>query len=244
MTTDPLVIFTPSGKRGRFPAGTPVLTAARQLGVDLDSVCGGRGICSRCQVSPGQGDFPKHGVTVSADALSPWNAVEERYKSKRGMLDGRRLGCQATIQGDVVIDVPPESQVHKQVIRKAADARPIVMDPATRLTYVEVAEPDMHEPSGDLERLKAALREQWDIADLEAPLSVLQTLQPALRKGDWAVTVVLHRGHRDARPRLIDVRPGFWEGRLYGLAVDLGSTTIAAHLTDLTDGTSWPPRAR
>jgi uncharacterized 2Fe-2S/4Fe-4S cluster protein (DUF4445 family) len=64
--TQPLVIFTPSGKRGRFPVGTPILTAARQLGVDLDSVCGGRGICSKCQVAPSFGDFPKHGVTVAS----------------------------------------------------------------------------------------------------------------------------------------------------------------------------------
>ena len=236
MTRDHLVIFTPSGKRGRFPAGTPVLTAARQLGVDLDSVCGGRGICSKCQVTPGYGEFPKHGVTVSEGALSPWNAVEERYRSKRGMTPGRRLGCQATIQADVVIDVPPESQVHKQVVRKAADTRAIVMDPATRLYYVEVTEPDMHEPSGDFERLKAALRTQWQIEGVEAPLSVLQALQPALRKGEWAVTVAVHKGHRDAHHRVIDVWPGFWEGRLYGLAVDVGSTTIAAHLTDLRNG--------
>jgi uncharacterized 2Fe-2S/4Fe-4S cluster protein (DUF4445 family) len=236
MTGDHLVIFTPSGKRGRFAAGTPVLTAARQLGVDLDSVCGGRGICSKCQVTPGYGEFPKHGVTVSDGALSGWNAVEERYKSKRGMIEGRRLGCQATIQGDVVIDVPPESQVHKQVVRKAADTRAIVMDPATRLYYVEVAEPDMHEPSGDFERLKAALRDQWQIEGVEVPLSVLQALQPALRKGEWAVTVAVHKGHYDAHHRVIDVWPGFWEGRLYGLAVDVGSTTIAAHLTDLRNG--------
>jgi uncharacterized 2Fe-2S/4Fe-4S cluster protein (DUF4445 family) len=236
MTVDHLVIFTPSGKRGRFEAGTPVLTAARQLGVDLDSVCGGRGICSKCQVTPGYGEFPKHGVTVSEGALSGWNAVEERYKSKRGMIEGRRLGCQATIQGDVVIDVPPESQVHKQVVRKAVDARAIVMDPASRLYYVEVAEPDMHEPSGDFERLKAALRDQWQIEGVEAPLPVLQALQPALRKGEWAVTVAVHRGHHDAHHRVIDIWPGFWEGRLYGLAVDVGSTTIAAHLTDLRNG--------
>ncbi len=236
MSTDPLVIFTPSGKRGRFPAGTPVLTAARQLGVDLDSVCGGRGICSKCQVTPGYGEFSKHGVTVREGALSDWNAVEERYDRKRGLKDGRRLGCQATIRSDVVIDVPPESQVHKQVVRKEADARPMVMDPATRLFYVEVTEPDMHEPSGDFERLAKALAEQWQIDGVDAPLPVLQALQPALRKGNWTVTVALHKGHRDARHRLIDVWPGFWEGRLYGLAIDLGSTTIAAHLTDLRNG--------
>ncbi|MGD9866130.1 MAG: 2Fe-2S iron-sulfur cluster-binding protein, partial [Pseudodonghicola sp.] len=122
MTADPLVVFTPSGKRGRFPVGTPVLTAARQLGVDLDSVCGGRGICSKCQIAPAYGAFPKHGVTVRADALSAWNAVEQRYKDKRGLQPGRRLGCQATIQGDVVIDVPPECQLHRQVVRKEAAA--------------------------------------------------------------------------------------------------------------------------
>ncbi len=103
--------------------GTPILTAARQLGVDLDSVCGGRGICSKCQITPSYGEFSKHGVTVRADALSDWNAVEQRYEDKRGLNEGRRLGCQATVQGDVVIDVPPESQVHKQVVRKRAEAR-------------------------------------------------------------------------------------------------------------------------
>ncbi|WP_172295343.1 ASKHA domain-containing protein [Pseudoruegeria sp. HB172150] len=235
---DPLVIFTPSGKRGRFPKGTPVLTAARQLGVDLDSVCGGRGICSKCQVTPGYGEFAKHGVTVREDALSDWNAVEERYDRVRGLKTGRRLGCQAQIQGDVVIDVPPESQVHKQVVRKAAAERAVVMDPATRLFYVEVEEPDMHEPSGDLERLKAALAKQWQVGEqgLRVPLPVLSKLQPALRKGEWKVTVALHRDHADDEERLLDIWPGYWEGRLYGLAVDLGSTTIAAHLCDLRNG--------
>ncbi|MDU8945034.1 ASKHA domain-containing protein [Ovoidimarina sediminis] len=234
--SDALVFFTPSGKRGRVPIGTPVLAAARQLGVDLDSVCGGRGICSKCQVSPGYGDFPKHGVTVARDALSEWNKVEARYDEKRGLKEGRRLGCQATIQGDVVIDVPPESQVHKQVVRKAADAREIVMDPATRLLYVEVQEPDMHEPSGDFERLKAALLAQWEIAEVEIALPVLTRLQPALRKGNWSVTLAVHRDHASPATRILDIWPGFWEGRLYGLAIDLGSTTIAAHLTDLRNG--------
>ncbi len=236
MTDDALVIFTPSGKRGRFAPGTPVLTAARQLGVDLDSVCGGRGICSKCQITPGYGEFPKHGVTVTEAALSEWNAVEERYDRIRGLKQGRRLGCQAKVMGDVVIDVPPESQVHRQVIRKSATARTITMDPATHAYYVEVTEPDMHEPSGDFQRLADALREQWQIEGLEAEPSLLRRLQPVLRKGEWKVTVILHRDHRD-RPRIIDIHPGFWEGRLYGLAIDLGSTTIAAHLCDLRNGT-------
>ncbi len=86
MSDDALVIFTPSGKRGRFPLGTPVLTAARQLGVDLDSVCGGRGICSKCQITPGYGEFPKHGLTVAGDALSP------SARSRRAMASSRSTG--------------------------------------------------------------------------------------------------------------------------------------------------------
>jgi uncharacterized 2Fe-2S/4Fe-4S cluster protein (DUF4445 family) len=235
--TDPLVIFTPSGKRGHFPVGTPVLTAARQLGVDLDSVCGGRGICSKCQVTPSYGEFPKHGVTVAEGALSEWNSVEERYDTIRGLPKGRRLGCQATVQSDIIIDVPETSQVHRQVVRKAASDRVIIMDPATKLYYVQVEEPDMHEPTGDFERLGAALKAQWNIPAVTAPLGVMRRLQPALRKGQWAVTVALHKGHRDAVHRILDIWPGFHEGRIYGLAIDLGSTTIAAHLTDLRNGT-------
>jgi uncharacterized 2Fe-2S/4Fe-4S cluster protein (DUF4445 family) len=236
MSNDPLVVFTPSGKRGHFPKGTPILTAARQLGVDLDSVCGGRGICSKCQVSPGYGQFSKHGVTVQDDALSEWNSVEQRYKDKRGMIDGRRLGCQAQVMGDVVIDVPAESQVHKQVVRKRAEARDIVLNPSTKLFYVEVQEPDMHDPSGDLERLCAALKEQWQLENVKADLNILQVMQKILRKGGWKVTVAVHLGDDENPPRIMHLWPGFYEGTVYGLAVDLGSTTIAAHLCDLQTG--------
>ncbi len=227
---DPLIIFTPSGKRGRFPTGTAVLDAARKLGVDLDSVCGGRGICSKCQITPSFGEFAKHGVTVEKTALSEWNAVEERYDTIRGLPEGRRLGCQATIQGDIVIDVPPESQVHKQVVRKRVEAREIVMEPATHLYYVEVEKPDMEVPSGDLERVLAALKSQWDLDDIKAELSILSTLQKTLRQGDWKVTCAVQNG------KLLQVWSGFYEGGIYGLAIDLGSTTIAAHLCNLQTG--------
>lgn len=236
MSTDPLVVFTPSGKRGNFAIGTPILTAARKLGVDLDSVCGGRGICSKCQITPSYGEFSKHGVTVQDGALSEWNSVEQRYQDKRFLIEGRRLGCQATVQGDIVIDVPPESQVHKQVVRKRAEARDIVMNPSTKLYYVEVQEPDMHDPTGDLERLRIALNEQWQLDNVHADLHILQKMQPILRKGGWKVTCAVHLGDDENAPRVMHIWPGYYEGTVYGLAVDLGSTTIAAHLCDLQTG--------
>ena len=228
---DALVVFTPSGRRGRFPAGTPVLKAARSLGVDIDSVCGGRGLCGRCQIEVAQGEFAKHGIVSRTEHISSANEVEMRYGDKRGLNPGRRLSCQAVLQGDVVIDVPPDSQVHKQVVRKRAEVRNIKLDPAIRLHYVEVEEPDMHKPSGDLERLLQALAQQWGLTDLEeCDLRTLQRLQKALREGDWKVTVAVHRGQR-----ITAIWPGFHD-RAFGLAVDVGSTTIAAHLCNLATG--------
>src|SRR3954452_24132262 len=147
--SDALIVFTPSGKRGRFSLGTPVLQAARSLGVDIDSVCGGRAICGRCQITVGEGEFAKHGIVSRGDHLSAFSAVEQRYDDKRGLAAGRRLSCQTKLLGDVVIDVPPESQVHKQVVRKRAETRAIELNPAARLHYIEVEDPDMHKPSSD-----------------------------------------------------------------------------------------------
>jgi uncharacterized 2Fe-2S/4Fe-4S cluster protein (DUF4445 family) len=227
---DALVVFTPSGKRGRFPIGTPLLQAARTLGVDIDSVCGGRAICGRCQVLVMEGDFAKHGVTSSPANLSAISAAEQSYANRRGLPDGHRLSCSSQVQGDLVVDVPQSSQVHRQVVRKRADARVITLDPVVHLHYVEVQQPDMHDPSGDLQRLMSALRDEWQLNELSCDLQVMQTLQPALRKGEWKVTVAIHDGSR-----IIGIWPGFHE-RALGLAVDVGSTTIAAHLCDLESG--------
>jgi len=227
---DPLVVFMPSGKRGRFPVGTQLLQAARSLGVDVDSVCGGRALCGRCQVLVMEGDFPKHGVTSSASHLTPVSEAEQSFARRRPLPAGHRLSCSSRIEGDLVIDVPPASQVHRQVVRKAADARPITLDPVVHLHYVEVRQPDMHDPAGDLQRLLESLHKEWDFGPLRCDLAVLQTLQSALRKGEWRVTVAVHAGSQ-----LIGVWPGFHD-KVYGLAVDVGSTTIAAHLCNLESG--------
>ena len=227
---EPLVVFMPSGKRGRFPQGTPLLSAARSLGVDIDSVCGGRALCGRCQVLVAEGEFAKLGVSSSSESLSSVSEPETRLAKRAHLAPGRRLSCQARVCADVVIDVPESSQVHRQVVRKEADARAIELNPVVRLHYVQVQQPDMHDPSGDLRRLFEALETEWDLKNLTCDLAVLQILQPALRTGNWQVTVAVHDGRQ-----VIGVWPGLHEAA-YGLAVDIGSTTIAAHLCDLTSG--------
>jgi len=232
---NPLIVFTPSGKRGRFALGTPVLTAARALGVDIDSVCGGRAICGRCQINIGEGEFAKHGITSSTTHVNGRTEVEARYDRIRGLSADRRLSCQTRIEGDLVVDVPPESQVHKQVVRKEADTRVIALDPATHLYYIEVEEPDMHKPSSDLERVYAALKAQWGIENLSTDLHVLSTLQKTLRKGEWKITCAVYSRAPGGGNKLAAIWPGFHD-KLYGLAIDVGSTTVAAHLTDLSTG--------
>jgi len=227
---DPLVVFSPSGRRGRLPRGTTVLDAARTLGVDLDSVCGGRAICGRCRIAVAEGEHAKHGIVSRADCLSPAGEAEAAYGRRRPIDAGHRLGCQARIEADVAIDVPASSQVHHQVVRKPHEARDLEVDPVVRLHYVEVAQPELDDPSGDLERLYAALDREWGLRELRCSPAALSTLQGALRRADWQATVAV----RDGR-EIVAIWPGFRE-RLYGLAVDVGSTTIAAHLCDLGSG--------
>ncbi len=228
---DARIVFTPSGRRGTFPHGTRLLDAARSIGVDVDSVCGGRGLCGRCRVVCMEGDFAKHAIKSRPANLSALNEIEARYSERRRRLENNhRLSCQAVIGGDLVIDVPPESQMHRQVVRKDAEHRDIKLDPAMRLYHVEVQPADLLEATGDLQRLCDALAWEWHLADLACDPVILPGLQNALRQGDWRVTVAVHR-----QATIVAVWPGF-KPSAHGVALDIGSTTIAAHLVNLTAG--------
>jgi len=228
--TDALVVFTPSGKRGRFPLGTALLGAARELGVDIDSVCGGRGICGRCKCLVAEGEFAKFGIRSKATHLNPITEPEERFARREGLEPGFRLTCHATLQDDVVIDVPASSQVHHQVIRKEYESHDTAVNPVIHPYYVQVEPPRLEEPRGDLERLFDALKAEWQLEDLHCQPHVLVGLQDNLREGKWYVTVAVREGRE-----IVGVWPGL-KDRLLGVAVDVGSTTIAAHLCDLATG--------
>ena len=225
------VVFTPSGRRGSFPVNTPLLDAARSLGVDIDSVCGGRGLCGRCQVTCAEGAFPKHQIQSSKDHLSPLSETEKSYNQrKKPLVQDRRLSCHTLLLDDCVIDVPPESQVHRQVVRKAAEYRDIELDAATRLYCVEVPEPDMEVPKGDLQHLLDVLESDWGLSSLTCDAALLARLQPALKESGRRLTVAVHRNHS-----IIALWAGFHD-LAYGVAVDVGSTTVAVHLCDLSSG--------
>ncbi len=225
------VIFMPSGRRGQAQPGESLLDAARRLGVEIESICGGRLTCAKCKVRVEEGSFAKHGINSSADHVSAAGDKERSLLARTGENgDGCRLSCTTYVHGDVLVYVPEESRAHKQVIRKSATERVIDVAPAVRQVYVEVDQAELGEHRGDWGRLQAALEAQWALTGLSIDLPALRRLQPVLRQGGWAVTVTLWHDRE-----VIDVQPGYKEG-VYGLAVDIGSTTVAGHLCDLRTG--------
>ena len=228
-TQPPLVVFMPSGRRGRVEPGQSLLDAARQMGVEIESICGGRLTCGKCKIQVEAGNFQKHGLISDPSHLTPPGEAE-RLLLERGENRNCRLACSAYIQGDLLITVPEESRAQKQIIRKSATERVIEIAPAVRQVYVEVDEAQLGEHRGDWGRLQAALAEQWQLENLTIDLYALRRLQPALRQGKWKVTVTLWQDRE-----VIGVRPGYDEGT-YGLAIDIGSTTVAGYLCDLRTG--------
>jgi uncharacterized 2Fe-2S/4Fe-4S cluster protein (DUF4445 family) len=223
------LILMPSGRQGQVAHGTDLLEAARSLGVELESICGGRQTCGKCQVAVEEGSFAKHAITSSADHLSPVGAVEAEYCQANHIV-GRRLACAAQVEGDLLIVVPEESQARKQFIAKAAGERAIDVQPAVRPYYVEIPASTLETRTGGWEKLKQALTVDWNLAvDGFAP-TLLTDLPAALDGERGKLTVHVWQGREVLR-----AQPGYHEAA-YGLAIDVGSTTVVAHLCDLRTG--------
>ncbi len=227
------VVFTPSGLSAEVDHGVTVLDAARQLGVDLDSVCGGRGICGRCSVVPQAGTFAKWGITAADDAFGELTSLERTYASRKGLAPGVRLGCQLTVHADAVIDVPETSQVHRQVVRKSVDLTGLLVDPVVHLHAVDVEPMELGDDRSAVERLQVAL-EQRGVSPVSVPLRLLPSMHRAVA-GPEGTTVAVTRSLDGHSWELVAAWPGFVD-RIFGVAVDIGSTTVAGHLCDLRSG--------
>ena len=230
------IVFTPSGLDGTVEAGTTVLDAARKLGADIDSVCGGRGICGRCQITPSFGSFPKWGIDAVQSSLTERSEGEIKYKGKRALVEGNRLGCMAKVCGDIVIDVPAMSQVHRQIVRKDLDLGVIVVDPTFSLYYVAVAPSELGDDVTASQIIRDAIAQQHNIARPTISISALSQVNRAIDKGDGGATIAIKRSELDGvAGNIVAAWPGFVE-TVFGIAIDIGSTTVAGHLIDLTTG--------
>ena len=229
------IVFTPSGIRGRVKKGTTILEAAQKLSVDLNSICGARGRCSKCQVELTFGEFNKLNIRSKETSVSERNETELIYRTKFHLSEERRLGCQTKILGDLVVDVPEDSQIHKQIIKKETSLRDFSLNSSVKAFYVQVSEPQLDSLESDFERLKISLKDNWSIQGVTCSVRVLKDLQEKLRRGNWGITVLLYYKENTV-PEIVDIHSGYSEIPAFGVAIDLGSTSIAATLCDLNSG--------
>lgn len=221
------VIFQPSGSRGEVDKGLSIIEASRQLGVDIEALCGEKKVCGKCKVRIEEGVFQKFGITSRRENAGEWQAEEEKFINAAQRDEGYRLGCVAKVEGDMLVFVPEESRAGKQVVSKAARDIHIDHNPAVKLYYVEVEKPTFEEPTGDFERICRQIEGQYGLKDLKIDLFALRQLPAALRKEGWKVTVSVWMDQE-----IIRVRPGKCENS-YGLAIDVGTTTVAGYFCNL-----------
>ena len=218
---DPVVTFQPSGRRGPAAPGQSLMEVARGLGAEIESVCGGKGTCKKCRVR----------IESAANSVSAPTPVEESALSPEALAAGTRLACQARVAGDVRVFVPEESRRTQQIVRKEAGERTVPVDPAIKCYHITLEAPTLEDPVADAERLSAALEREHGVAGLTFDLGLLQALPGVVRRAKWDLVAVVWRGER-----VVDVRPAADHRRVLGLALDVGTTTIAAYLTDLNSG--------
>jgi uncharacterized 2Fe-2S/4Fe-4S cluster protein (DUF4445 family) len=211
------------GRRGHVSAGTTIKEAAHDLGIDIESICGGSGTCGKCKVKIEEGISQR-------GSLSPLNEAERKTLTLKQQGDRYRLACQARISGDLVVFVPKESRTARQTVRKEAREIAIELKPAVRKYYLEMTPADLSNNSGDWERLQAELCDRFDLSGLVIDYPVLRDLQNVIRQGAWKVTVSVWMDRE-----VIKIEPGL-VAKGYGLAVDIGTTTLATYLCELTTG--------
>jgi len=229
MTDDKvMVIFQPSGRRGSVPKGINLIEASRLLGVDIEALCGEKKVCGKCVVRIEEGHFEKYNITSRTSHVSKWQQEEEsKFINNERKAQGYRLACVTKLHGDVLVFVPEESRAGKQIVSKAARDIHIEHDPAVRVYYVEVDKPTFEEPTADFERVCKALEREYGITGLSADIFALRTLPTALRDGNWSLTVSVWND-KD----IIRFRPGRKQYS-YGLAIDVGTTTVAGYFCNL-----------
>ncbi|MFQ6126647.1 MAG: ASKHA domain-containing protein [Candidatus Heimdallarchaeota archaeon] len=230
MTPKHLVIFQPSGKRGLIKENKTLKEAAEELGVEIEGICGGKGVCGKCKVEIQEGFFEKYSITSQMGHLSPLESAEKERLSSTELKQNRRLSCLARVRGPILVFVPEEARGGGQIIRKAAQEIPIVIDPVIRKYYLELSQPTLQDSLGDWERLCSGLKKNHCIGNLQIDQPILKELSQILRAADWKVTVTVWNDKEIIRlePNLNDAK--------YGMAVDIGTTTVVGYLTDLKTG--------
>jgi uncharacterized 2Fe-2S/4Fe-4S cluster protein (DUF4445 family) len=236
--TEHLVVFQPSGNRGNIQEGKTILEAARELGVGIQSICGGHQACGKCKIKIQ--DYHAYHESNGKDKKQVSAPTEKEIEllGQDAITEGYRLACATHVLGDLTIDVPPETQVTQEVMSKTAAQKAVTIKPAVKKLYLEVPQPRLGDSQGDWERVSEELKKRFGLTDLTVDHEALATLPKALRDGNWKVTVTLFM-----EKKVIKVESGL-AGAPFGVALDIGTTTLAGYLCDLTTGEIVTSKAR
>src|SRR5437899_7685222 len=215
------VTYVPFDRTTRVPPGTTLFSAAHWIGLPIDSTCGGRGTCGKCKVRVIKG---------IADA----ETADPRQLRPQEIAEGWRLSCQARIYEDMTCEVPQLLRVPKAATMGLG--RLVILDPNVRKVYFELSEPSMEDQRSDVARLKDALTEEGH--GMVAGVSVLRTLPSVFREAGFRITAVL------SGEQLVAVEPGDTTGECYGVAFDVGTTTLVGTLMNLRTGMAAAVRSK
>ena len=221
------VEFHPQGKNAAVPSGTTILDAAIKAGIAIDAPCGGQGRCGRCLVRVEKG-------TVTHNDSS--------YLNSEQIQQGWALSCEAIVASDLAIFVPDSRErigLGDKITSRKAAAPPHLdwplTSPVSRLPLT-LSPPDLQDNAADLDRLRSAMAAGYQVENFSISLPLLRRLSRSLRKEKWQLTLSLDTRSREGEPRLIDIRSGHKEQPLLGVALDIGTTSVAASLVDLNSG--------
>jgi uncharacterized 2Fe-2S/4Fe-4S cluster protein (DUF4445 family) len=217
------ITFFPSGKRGWFPkGGVTILDAARTLGTDLASLCGGIGACGKCKVR----------ITKGVEKLNPLTEQERKYLTTNEVKRNFRLACQVHPNSSIEVCIPERSRIGKLRLQTDGFEVPVKrIDPLVKKFFVELPVPDLKDPRSDEDRLIAALHEKYQLpTNIQIDFDVALDLASILREGAWKVTATVWKN------KIIDIEEGDTSDRCFGFACDIGTTKLAGFLIDLSNG--------
>ena len=216
------IIFTPSGLQTSGEAGESVYDVALRAGVDMQSICGGKGLCKRCQIEVEPGEFAKFKLSVGESNIPKLSPTEKKARHDGELSETRRLACRAKICGDLVVEVPSDSRERETSIQKKSTAFETDLNPSIRLHMVELEEPTLEANPSDLESLVDALAALG--VNAKPTQHIFTKIQPLLTEHKRQIIAVVRDG-----VDIIDVWPPS-DKAAYGAAVDIGSTSVAMYV--------------
>jgi uncharacterized 2Fe-2S/4Fe-4S cluster protein (DUF4445 family) len=224
------IIFQPSGKRSQVAHDTNIKQASVLLAVDIEGNCGEQGTCGKCKVRIAEGRFEKYGITSDQKHLSPVGRTERDFITPDEEKQGFRLACQAGILDDIVVFVPEESRLSNQLVRKEARNIPFVLNPAVKHYNLDMSASSIEDHLGDWERLQKELKNRYELDGLTIDYQVLLNLQTEIRKNNRRVAVDIWKNQEVIRVSEANNK------HIFGIAIDIGTTTLAGYLCDLVTG--------